>query len=254
MLDLPSKNYLLGRIREEEDCWIFAHKGKPGKGVIVIGGKSYQPTKIAWAVLLGEPFPFNQKVIRTCSNKDCINPDHLKLAGFSRQRAIPFEERFLQKVKKSDGCWEWIGTRDEDGYGKARDEDGTMHPASRIAYRMWIGDPGEDFVCHKCDNPPCVNPEHLFLGSGQVNQRDKWSKGRGVNNAPRGETHPCTKFTESDIHRIRELYDTGQKSTIQLGRDYGVSDESIRQIVRRKTWRHLTETGSKTELSERGGS
>lgn len=90
--------------------------------------------------------------------------------------------RFWRKVQKSDGCWWWISVRNEDGYGQFRnDELGRMEGAHRFSWRLTHGDiPHGMCVLHHCDNPPCVNPDHLFLGTQQDNIADMHAKGRYV--------------------------------------------------------------------------
>jgi hypothetical protein len=90
------------------------------------------------------------------------------------------EERFWRKVKKSEGCWEWQGWRDDGGYGSI----GSFGNADRVkthrySWQLHNGPiPDDLLVCHTCDNPPCVRPDHLFLGTHLDNMRDKMKKGR----------------------------------------------------------------------------
>jgi hypothetical protein len=88
-----------------------------------------------------------------------------------------FLERFWSKVLKADGCWLWQGTRDDHGYGTISVA-GSEFRASRISYAIAFGDPGKLNVLHSCDNPPCVKPNDLFLGTDADNVRDAFSKGR----------------------------------------------------------------------------
>lgn len=118
------------------------------------------------------------------------------------------EQRFLNFVViMEDGCWHWGGHRNEDQYGRFK----YPHPtkpnfigmAHKFAYEHWIG-PIQDkhYILHKCDNPACVNPEHLFTGTQKDNMKDMKNKGR--ENKARGERQYCAKLTEEAVKEIRE--------------------------------------------------
>lgn len=88
------------------------------------------------------------------------------------------EKRFWSKVTRSEGCWEWNGYRTPDGYGRIW-KDGKGCSATRISWEMAFGSiPDGLHVLHRCDNPPCVNPDHLFLGDRSTNMQDSVAKGR----------------------------------------------------------------------------
>ena len=135
-------------------------------------------------------------------------------------------------LKQPNGCWEWQGARGPKGYGITT---ASGHPynkrAHRVSYEKAHGTfPPEMLVCHTCDNPPCVNPEHLFLGTYADNSDDKVAKGRH----PHGESHGRAKITEADVVAIREKYAvmTGK----ELAAQYGMSLRQIMNIVHRKQW------------------
>lgn len=150
---------------------------------------------------------------------------------------VPVQDRFWDKVEKTDGCWNWTAALTEDGYGRIL-VDGKARTAHRVSYKMHYGvDPGEFKVCHECDNPRCVRPDHLFLGSHAVNMQDMAAKGRtGV---IRGADNPKSKLTVESVRQIRERYSSGSVSQPQLGREFGVSHATIGSIVRRESWAHV---------------
>lgn len=155
---------------------------------------------------------------------------------------------FWRKVKRSDGCWEWIGGFTPDGYGKfsltlprpigLTSKDKTpqrVYRAPRYSWEIANGPiPDGLFVCHKCDNPKCVRPNHLFLGSQKENRVDAANKKRTA----WGERSPRAKLTESQVHDIRASKDAKLKD---LARRHGVSQCTISAILTGKNWRHLGE-------------
>lgn len=144
--------------------------------------------------------------------------------------------RFWSKVKKAgpDECWEWQAGR-TNGYGIFW-MNGKSRRASRVSYEMEIGPiPKGLSVCHTCDNPPCVNPAHLFLGTTADNLADRDLKGRGADR--RGSSHHLNKLTEDDVENIRA--NRMNLSGRELARLFGVSPASISNIIKRKSWRHV---------------
>lgn len=154
-------------------------------------------------------------------------------------KRVPIEERFWQRAKKSDisGCLEWTGSKNDDGYGIVG-ENGRCHLAHRIAYRLHTGvDPGEAKVCHRCDNPACVNPDHLFLGTQAENIADRNVKGR--TRSARGEAHYAVKLQASDVCQIRDMIGTDGNTHASIAKLYGVAEGTIGSIHRRKNWAWL---------------
>jgi hypothetical protein len=149
--------------------------------------------------------------------------------------------RFWEKVDigGDEDCWPFTGARTPEGYGKFR-VGKYMPNASRVAYVVTNGDIGELIVCHKCDNPPCCNPKHLFAGTHKDNQRDKWRKGRA---APLGgavvfgEDVGNSKLTRQAVEEIRRLYAAGEMDQPRLTKRFGVSQTTISRVVLRQTWK-----------------
>jgi len=158
------------------------------------------------------------------------------ICGHSSRR--PLEERFWEKVDKRnpDQCWEWTGARDQQGYGSIR----PFRKASRASWVIHFGSiPDGMYICHRCDNPSCVNPSHLFLGTNADNLRDMRAKGRAYNPGTPGEKNVSAKLTEIEVTEIRSRYANGEGSHSQLAAHYGVSSSLIGQIIKRQIWKHI---------------
>ena len=150
--------------------------------------------------------------------------------------------RFWSRVAKGTPteCWEWQGYYFGSlGYGGVKLA-GKSWYAHRIAYYLYYGkDPGEHCVCHKCDNPKCCNPKHLWLGTQSDNEQDKVQKGRWVGRDQRGSKNVLAKLTDEKVREIRRLYATGECTQAKLAEQFSVSYVAISYIVRRKTWAHI---------------
>lgn len=149
---------------------------------------------------------------------------------------------FWAKVKTGplDQCWPWMGRIRTKKLNYGVYQFAKAPKSRKIAHRFawelaWGEWPGALMVCHRCDNPPCCNPAHLFLGTATDNNRDRERKGRGVRQ--RGITHPQAKMTEAEVLAIRA--DTRRLAVI--GEEYGLSATTVSQIRRRKSWKHLVE-------------
>ncbi len=149
-------------------------------------------------------------------------------------------EKFWRLVSKSDGCWLWMGhkCRPVQGkypapYGLLSTGPNTKVLAHRLSWELHHGPiPKGVWVLHKCDNHPCVNPEHLFLGTPADNSADMVAKGR----VRRGERHYMAKLTEDDVRSIRQSV----WSTKDLSARHGVSEQQIKRIRRGGDWRHVS--------------
>lgn len=151
-------------------------------------------------------------------------------------------ERFWQKVDKSRGesaCWAWIGNKSgPTGYGSIRQGNGTRRNlrAHRVSYAMRYGaTPTGLLVCHKCDNPSCVNPEHLFLGTAKENSQDMVAKERNNHPICIGEKNPNCKITVSDVIAIRAMED----SQVSIASKFGITNSTVWAIKHRRIWKHL---------------
>ena len=108
----------------------------------------------------------------------------------------PYEERFFQKVNKTDSCWIWVGAKTSRGYGSIR-INGKSIGAHVFSYTHFKGKiPDGMIICHTCDNPSCVNPDHLWTGTYEDNHRDMWLKGRWVQS--RGNSNGHNQYTKKE--------------------------------------------------------
>lgn len=139
-------------------------------------------------------------------------------------------ERFFSRIEKIPfhTCWEWTGAKSKLGYGYLTAK-GFPRLAHRMSFLIHNGYLALD-ICHKCDNPSCVNPDHLYSGTHMENMNDRDKKGRGV--IPRGHT---TKLTKEQVAEIRATYKRGLGAI--LAKKYGISRNQINIIVRNKGWK-----------------
>lgn len=149
-------------------------------------------------------------------------------------------ERFWLKVNKSDdGCWEWNAVKNVKGYGQFSDRNyyagGKTRGAHRWSWEFTYGDiPDGLFVCHRCDNPGCVRPDHLFLGTNSDNQRDSVAKGRAQR---RGEQARHVKLNEMQVRVIRRL--EGVLSIKKIAKIFDTAPTNVWHIQKRQNWAHI---------------
>lgn len=161
----------------------------------------------------------------------------------SKPQCTPFDfgrfcQAFWDKVEISEGCWLWIGAKNSDGYGQISFE-GKTEKAHRISWVLHFGTiPDGLQVLHNCDNPPCVRPDHLFLGTQGDNVRDCSEKGRIKTGDRRGEKNARSKFTASQVEFIRTVAAEGFTRSC-IAKYFGVCRQSIDDIVNRENWAHV---------------
>jgi hypothetical protein len=147
--------------------------------------------------------------------------------------------RFWEKVNKGqpDQCWEWAACTNPKGYGQFR-WDGMMRQAHRMAWQIVHGPIPEGMcVCHTCDNPACVNPEHLFIGTVADNNNDRDAKGRTVFMS--GEDNGMTKLNREQVAEIKRMGEAMHHGQAEIASRYGVTRYAICDIARGRTWRHV---------------
>lgn len=156
-------------------------------------------------------------------------------------KRIPLLERFKRHVERGKSCWLWTGNRNQAGYGQLRlGRRGGTVSAHRLAWQLFRGPiPDGLIVCHHCDNPSCVNPDHLFVGTHKDNAQDMIAKGR------RAKSHrPHTrhrKLTDDQVRSIR----ADDRKVFDIAMDYGVSDACVYGIKSRRRKAMVPECGQK---------
>lgn len=170
-------------------------------------------------------------------------------------KRTPVETRFWAKVQKGgpDECWGWTGAKAHKGYGHLLGSDGMDGPhvrAHRLSWEIHFGPIPEGLlVCHHCDNPPCTNPRHLFLGTVADNSQDSVRKGRNWWPEFRGERHPNSKLTDKQVCLIR----TSDETNAALGRRLRVTGSAVGQARYGRNWRHVEVAVPKQKDRPRGG-
>jgi hypothetical protein len=147
---------------------------------------------------------------------------------------IPERERIMELIdfKGPDDCWEWLGKRERLGYGRA----GALR-MHRITWMMAYGAiPDGMEVCHKCDNRPCCNPNHLFLGTHAENMADAARKKRFVRK--KGESVKNAKLTEDKVRQIFEMYSMGDYTQVAISREVGVATTTVSRVLSKLAWPH----------------
>lgn len=185
------------------------------------------------------PYAVRDGNAKFCSHK-CHGATRRNLARVTRQPRKTFEERFWDRVDKRgpDECWPWLGYLTKTGYPRIKSE-GRSSIATHTTLRLDGRErPSQKHIaCHHCDNPPCVNPAHLFWGTYQDNANDMVRKGRGNrwNGRRRGENNPAAKITLQTVATIRSM--RGQKTRKEIARSLGVSFWVVQGVLKGRTWK-----------------
>lgn len=149
------------------------------------------------------------------------------------------KERLFGRLAKLDsGCWEYTGCcHAHNGYGTLR-VSGKQYKAHRLMWEIECGEiPSAMRVLHRCDNPPCCNPDHLYLGTQQNNMTDMINKGRA--NHGKGVNHSKATLTEDQVHIIRRLFTERKYTQEQIGDMFNVTKSAVAAIGHKRTWTHL---------------
>lgn len=222
-------------------CWnwtgAISHKGGgvPLQNVTRLNGSKQNVSvkRLLWAEVNELP-EFKFELWNTCGNSKCVNPDHqitnTPVNRFWLQTEIPKD--------KEDGCWIWVGTLNHHGYGNFRGFNGKNDKAHRFSYRLHYGKFDESLeILHSCDNPACVNPKHLSVGTHDTNMEQMVERGRSI--PMRGENAFNNKLTEEQVLEIRSRYSNGNGTYKSLSGEFGVSVGHIKNLVIGKSWAWL---------------
>lgn len=198
-----------------EACWTWC--GPPVKRLRMRDGRRLNLRSFAYELTYGPP---GDVVMPVCATRECINPMHARDG-----RAETTAEDFWARVERRKGCWLWTGSKAPHGYGQApgSGRGNGLRLAHRVAWELTRGPiPKGACVLHHCDVRLCVNPDHLFLGSRAMNNRDRDDKGRGA-----------SRLTLEHVRRIRIASGTLK----EIAEPFGVSASTVHAIRHRRAWR-----------------
>ena len=247
-----------------DDCWLWTARVDQHGFAILKNAEGARRASHVSLELCGHPISMGERIRVVCGSRRCVRPGHIVAI-----RLMPLADRFWAFVTRSDdGCWIWNGGRDQDGYGICK-SDGRNRRATHIALELSqnIMVPKGALVMHYCDNPPCVRPSHLKIGTPKLNSEDMVAKGRscvGNRNPSRiyperlprgskhwtireperakllgrkraGELHGNAKLTNAIVDEIRVRRAAGE-SQASLALEFGLNQSTISRIHTRKRW------------------
>ena len=194
-----------------------------------------------------KPNTYTEKKCHRCGSTSIAQASRLKpgtllfcsgscrTAHFNEERARPIRELFMNNVDKTSSCWLWTGALGRGGYGRAtaaRGKKNRSELAHRLSHKLFKGPiPKGMFVCHTCDNPRCVNPDHLWLGTRQDNVDDMVSKGRSL----RGTRNPHARLNPQQVREIRRRVAEGENRK-DIQEEYGIAPSTLHSIIKRVSW------------------
>ncbi len=218
-------------VKSDDECWKWrSHIDKWGFGWFKIGNKTSTIHRLVYESINGEILKGGE-IGHLCNVHNCCNPKHLYI-----KEKKSLEQRFWSKVDKKgeDDCWNWTAGKDEDGYGMFSKVNKTRK-AHKVSYEIHKSIIPEGLcVLHTCDNPSCVNPKHLFLGSTQDNTHDRAIKNRSAT----GEKNGAAKLNKEDVIKIREQHKSGIKVK-KLSNDFNVHFSTVYRIINNDKWRNI---------------
>ena len=142
------------------------------------------------------------------------------------------------EIKRKTDCWQWQKGKDKDGYALITYKGKTVR-VTRLIKSLYDGEfPKEMFCCHTCDNPSCINPDHIFIGSAKENSRDREKKHRGRTQNQLGEKNHAAILTENVVLEIRKLHQEGMKEC-DIVRKFKLNQGTVSKILLRKRWKHI---------------
>lgn len=214
-------------ITDRESCWEHTCE------TCTINLQRWKVSRVSWLIHFNI-IPDKMDVRKFCRNRKCVNPYHLYLLPTFKSD-IEFDIRFENNIIKTDYCWNWIGRKNEEGYGLISNK-GIQYRAHRISYVKYKGTiPKNLIICHKCNNSSCVNPDHLYAGTNKDNSHDMVKAMR----CKMGSANKNSKIDENTVILIRKLYADGMHSQYELASNFNVSQPTISAIVTNRIWKHI---------------